>query len=258
MRYRIIEWNTDRKGKVTTNVLSEEEETYRGGTSITSTFRCKSCYFFVEVCVMKAYKTALCSTSRLKWFPSAVVPEPGVKWRPLVFLDLSPSDSAVLKTVTVPQTEENITSLFEDKPMTFFIRGVFEPNKGKKRCTPWTRNWPVSARIPPRKGSVTTKDNGSLVYVAYTTKSCRSSTNNWNGNWDTKVLVSKKHASLVKQDFPTFEQREYPPTRFNEPAEKDWGRNAGGQKVGGATLTAVFRDFWCQRLVTPCALSSTD
>lgn len=249
VRIRFIEWERSRDGKVTTIVLTQKQEKYHFSTSVRKKLRCKMFYFFFEACVMKreadGKKKPFCSTSRLRFLPALVAPEPGLRWRPPFFVKLAPGDSAVLKTVTNrPSDYNNINGavndngVFDDeKLVTNVIRGVFDSRKGKTSYTPWTRNKSVSTRIPLRKGGVTLRDNGSLVYVSYTTASCRTSTASWKGLWDTKVIVSKKHGSLVKQDttFPVFELPEFPPTRINEPAEitVEAENPGGGMREGG-------------------------
>lgn len=248
VRHRVIRWSRSRKGKVRTGVLLQRIETDHGSLShITLNSKCKSLFFFVEACVLKpGPEGELCSTSQIKWLRPLVSPEAGLKWRPPFELKLAPGDSAKLTTVSTETNADNINDarVWHGRP-EFLIRGVFESKNGKQAFTPWTRNKSVTTKVPLREGGVTMKDNQSLFYGSYSTTSCRSSTGSWKGLFETKILVSKKHKSLERQDtkLPEFLQPKYPPTPLNESVEitVEASNSGGGLRAGGKPVELQYQ-----------------
>lgn len=260
LRIRLIKWERDVNGKVRTSVLSEQVEQYRDyPTLFQQKCLCKDEYFFAEACVSSSSENTggdqlLCSASSLKFLLKAIFPEPPLQWRPPMFLKLAPGDSAAMTTVISPtRSSGNINSVYLEKRIKQVLRGIQESPEGRIRSAPWTLARSVEAKVPLREGGISETDNGTLLYLNYTTALFRTSQDTWRHIYNTTVLVSRDFGSLIKQDtsVPVFSTPVYPRTMFMEPVEitVEAKNPRGGMREGGVPTELHYQWYWLQTTV---------
>ena len=266
IRIRIISFSIDANATISTKVLFQEIlKNPRNPSYFTTYGRCEDLFVYAEACVSRRAHGGpelLCRTSRFRWIPKKTVPEPRLKWRPPIQILLAPGDAIAVETTTfVPEDPYGLTDGFsngrlDDLDIDAVLHGITEKVDGTLSTTLPSKK-SVVVNVPNGRGGVSLEDNGALLYVRYSEASCPRSEDSWKSRYNTTILVSKDHKSLVKQDksLPTFETPVYPETVFMQPAmiTVEAENPGGGLREGGVPTELHYQ--WYLRTKELLALS---
>lgn len=209
---------------------------------------CQPYYYYIEACVKSSSYEIFCDTSSLKRVPSRQVPEPRIRYRPPIVIEMAPGDSIMIRNeikVQVEDLDEETESLsnggFDIHGISFELQGVVMNQSGSTRVLPWNFTDFVDIDL----NNVSLSDNGTEVFSRYKDPECPERSDSWRGRYSTKIIVTNIVSGLEKQDerLPRFEQPFYPITPFGEQVtlRVNAVNEGGGRRKDGSSTSLHYQ-----------------
>lgn len=227
----------NRTATIRTTVLSQRMyDNVQYGALVFNFKQCESVLFYYEACVRSRTGQLMCVTSPLKYMPHKVVPEPRLKYRPPMKLQLAPGDSVKIRTVTEGR---------EKRRYDYVLQGVVRRRNGHTSTTPWKEGAAIETDVT----NVSRDDDGAEVFLRYAQPWCRDNIASWHQRYSTRLTVREDIMSLARQDssLPSFSAPVSRPVSVGEVVTLYVNAtNTGGGKRKDGTLTQLHYQWYLQ------------
>ena len=263
IRFRVLEFQGTKENPVT-RVLSAETWLFLTYYNTGIDRRCKPFRVYLEACVsFQMGARPSCFMSEVMTVGALSVPEPHLTFRPPYFVRLAPGDA--VEIVSKLESSAVIEGHLEDDKhdrvkRSILIRSVAQSQYGRQlKATPFKEGKRSVLRISSKDTSQwnTRKFfNGASVFLQFATPSCPSIYGSYKKRYATKLMVSGKVKSLVKQDnqLPSIKQPTFPAIRSGRDVTLYVNATniGGGLRRGGAKTKlhyqwlkqTTYSEFW--------------